>query len=187
MLQLGRALDDVYAVRVVRDTWFSWQPYTAILPPTRSNTARTNPMRLPHDPLLTRTRFTHPLLHLQASALILPNAEHYSEDGASGTAPAAGDGGVLLAADALRCVCEGAGCVLAAVCELVALLHASYALPLCLAEGPYRDGFQALQHHTDVSWGLCIRVCVLAVLQRAAALHLAGFLLMPTPASRTKA
>lgn len=96
----------------------------------------------------------------QASALILPNAEHYSEDGASGLTPASGDGGVLLAADALRCVCEGAGCVLAAVCELVALLHASYALPLCLAEGPYRDGFQALQHHTDVSGACVLTMCI---------------------------
>ncbi|KAG2437227.1 hypothetical protein HXX76_005890 [Chlamydomonas incerta] len=77
-------------------------------------------------------------------ALVVPNTDLYSEEAVVGTAPALADGQVLLVADALRCYCEQSDCRLGVVSEILALLNCSYALPLCLSEGPYRGGSHTL-------------------------------------------
>ncbi|KXZ41581.1 hypothetical protein GPECTOR_380g178 [Gonium pectorale] len=73
-------------------------------------------------------------------ALLVPNTELYTEEAVVGSAPAMADGQVMLAADALRSYCDAMDCRLSVVSEVLALLNCSYTLPLCLPEGPYRDG-----------------------------------------------
>ncbi|KAG2495890.1 hypothetical protein HYH03_006128 [Edaphochlamys debaryana] len=84
-------------------------------------------------------------------ALLVPNNDLYSEEAVLGDVPALADGQVLLAADALRCHCEQLDCRLSVTSEILALLNCSYALPLCLAEGPYRPNFAAMAETVALS------------------------------------
>ncbi|GIL95093.1 hypothetical protein Vretimale_1184 [Volvox reticuliferus] len=71
------------------------------------------------------------------AAVLVPNTEQFAAGTVKGAAPALADGQMLVAAAALRRYCDQMGCRLRVVAEVLALLNCSYALPLCLEEGPY--------------------------------------------------
>ncbi|GLI61100.1 hypothetical protein VaNZ11_003381, partial [Volvox africanus] len=71
------------------------------------------------------------------AAVLVPSTEQFAKGGVKGAAPALADGQLLVAAAALRRYCDQLGCRLRVVAEVLALLNCSYALPLCLEEGPY--------------------------------------------------
>ncbi|GIL58369.1 hypothetical protein Vafri_13411 [Volvox africanus] len=71
------------------------------------------------------------------AAVLVPSKEQFAKGGVKGAAPALADGQLLVAAAALRRYCDQMGCRLRVVAEVLALLNCSYALPLCLEEGPY--------------------------------------------------
>ncbi|PNW87416.1 hypothetical protein CHLRE_02g146300v5 [Chlamydomonas reinhardtii] len=123
-------------------------PFKALLGESLLGAIARVPGALPHRILVLRCNPLHvsdlEKLNVQPGgfvhALVVPNTDLYSEEAVVGTEPALADGQVLLVADALRCYCEQSDCRLGVVSEILALLNCSYALPLCLSEGPYRGG-----------------------------------------------
>ncbi|GLC41526.1 hypothetical protein PLESTM_001206000 [Pleodorina starrii] len=85
--------------------------------------------------------------HGSVAALLVPSRKLFTEEAVAGSAPALADGQMLVAAAALRRYCQEMDCELRVVAEVLALLNCSYALPLCLAEGPYHHHHRHRHSH----------------------------------------